>query len=120
VRFARIVFGLAGIWGVLLLGLLFINPSIAAASAATGSFAQFFYGFLAVTMAWQVAFLIIASDPVRLRPLMPAAILEKFGYVVLMLWLYAGGAIGQAEVSSVVPDAALGILFVIAHRKTTD
>jgi len=37
----------------------------------------FFYGFVGIGLAWQVAFIIIATDPVRFRPLMIPCILEK-------------------------------------------
>jgi hypothetical protein len=40
----------------------------------------FYYGFVGVGLAWQVAFLIIATNPTRFRPLMVAGMIEKFSY----------------------------------------
>ena len=69
---------------------------------------------MAVTLAWQAAFLVIATDPRRLRPLMIPAVLEKFGYCATLAVLYLRGelALGQVLVSS--PDLLLGTLFVAA------
>jgi hypothetical protein len=114
-KFARIVFRIAGIWGVLLLGALyFVDTSHVSTPAA----AQFYFGFLAVTMAWQIAFLMIASDPVRFRPLMIPAILEKFFYIVTIVVLYLGRRVGTAELLTIVPDSVLGGLFVVALVRT--
>lgn len=45
----------------------------------------FYYGFVGVGLAWQAAFLIIATDPARFRPIMIAAILEKFSYAATLI-----------------------------------
>jgi hypothetical protein len=39
-------------------------------------------------LAFQVAFIVIARDPVRLRPMMIPSVLEKFGYGATLLVLY--------------------------------
>lgn len=54
---------------------------------------HFFYGFLTVTTAWQIAFLLIGSNPVRFRPLMIPAVIEKLGYVVAVAVLHGRGLI---------------------------
>jgi hypothetical protein len=48
--------------------------------APPSAYLQFFYGFLAVTMAWQIA--ISWSSPTRFRLPMIPSIVEKLGYVV--------------------------------------
>jgi hypothetical protein len=114
-KFARVVFRIAGAWGVLLLSALyFVDTSHITAPAA----AQFYFGFLAVTMAWQIAFFVIASDPVRFRALMIPAILEKFLYIVTIIVLYLGQRVGMAELLTIVPDTVLGVLFVVAWLRT--
>jgi len=50
---------------------------------------EFYYGFAGVTLAWQVMFLVIASDPVRYRTAMLPAVLEKAGFAIAVPVLYA-------------------------------
>jgi hypothetical protein len=68
---------------------------------------------------WQIAFLLIATDPLRFRPLIAVAILEKFGYVATLSVLYALGEIRPGQFAVAVPDAILGLLFVTALVKTS-
>ena len=69
-------------------------------------------------MAWQIAFLMIGSDPVRFRPLMIPSMIEKFGFVLIAAVLYARAAISPADASAAVPDLLLGVLFVAAFART--
>ena len=52
---------------------------------------EYFYGFVGVAVAWQVAFLIMSRDPARYRPLLIAAILEKISFGGAAIALYAAG-----------------------------
>lgn len=55
-RFARIVFIVAGIWGILVLTPLFFLIDVTGRHYAPPSmYPQFFYGFLSVAIAWQIA-----------------------------------------------------------------
>lgn len=69
-------------------------------------------------MAWQIAFLVIGSDPARFRLLMIPGILEKFGYVVTVAVLHGHGRLSSADAAAAVPDALLGVLFTAAFVKT--
>ena len=70
-KFAKIVFWVAGIWGVLVLvPLFFIFDLIGQKDPPAITHPGFFYGFAAVGLAWQIAFMFIARDPIRFRPLM--------------------------------------------------
>jgi hypothetical protein len=77
-----------------------------------------YYGFAGVTLSWQIAFLIIAKDPIRLRPLIPAAVLEKALYVGALLVLYGQGRITPMQAGFAIPDGLLGVLFAISYIKT--
>ena len=68
-----------------------------------------------MTLAWQLAFWIIGSDPVRFRPLMIPAMVEKFGFVLALTVLYTQGRVGSSDVLPAVPDFMLGALFVAAY-----
>jgi hypothetical protein len=83
------------------------------------TYPQFYYGFLAVTMAWQIAFLVIGSDPLRFRPMMIPGMVEKFLFVLSMAVLFVQGRITLSDVLVTSTDLVLGILFVIAFVKTS-
>ena len=118
-RFARLVFAVAGTWGVLVLTpLYFLYDYVGAQYPPPVTHPDFYYGFAGVALAWQIAFLIIATDPVRLRPLMIAAILEKSGYVTTLSVLYAQGRLQAGQAVVAVPDFGLAVLFVLAFLKT--
>jgi hypothetical protein len=118
-RFARIVFIVAGVWGILVLMPLFFLIDVTGRQYMPPSmYPQFFYGFLSVAMAWQIAFLVIGSDPARFRLLMLPSIVEKFGWVLVLVLLYRGGRISPLDTSAAWPDLALGVLFVAAFVKT--
>jgi hypothetical protein len=115
-RFARYVFIAAGIWGIAVLTpLYFLFDVTGRAYAAPTDYPHFFYGFVSVAMAWQIAFLIIGSNPARFRPLMIPCMLEKFSYVATLAVLYAQSRISSTDASAGFPDALFGILFVVAY-----
>ena len=73
--FARWVYRIAGIYGLVVIGpLYFLEAQIGRDQPAPITHPEYFYGFAGVTLAWQVAFLIIGQDPVRYRWLMIPAI----------------------------------------------
>jgi hypothetical protein len=86
--------------------------------AAPNDYPQFFYGFIGVTVAWQVAFLVIGSNPARFRTMMIPAMLEKFGYVLTLLFLDVQSRVSPLDAQAAIPDALLGILFVVAFLRT--
>src|SRR4249919_3405209 len=80
--FARVVFTIAGIWGILIMTpLYFTFDAVGRAYPPPITHPDLYYGFIGVTLAWQIAFLVIATDPVRYRTIMLAGILEKLLYV---------------------------------------
>ena len=118
-RFAKIVFAIAGIWGILILTpLYFIFDLIGRQDPPPITHPAFYYGFVAVALAWQIAFLIIARDPVRLRPLMVAAVLEKFGYGGTFIVLYLQSRLTRGDLALGCIDLLFGVLFVAAFFKT--
>jgi hypothetical protein len=119
-KFAKIVFAGAGVWGVLVLTpLYFTFDLIGRQDPPPITHPQFYYGFSTVAMAWQLAFLVIATDPERFRPMMIAAVLEKAGYVVAVGALYLQQRLSPLQLAAAVPDALLGVLFVTAFFKTS-
>jgi hypothetical protein len=91
-KFARIVFVGAGIWGIVVLTPFYWLIDITGRRHGPPTdYPQVFYGFMSVALAWQIAFLVIGSDPARFRPLMIPSILEKLGWVLTLALLYGHG-----------------------------
>ncbi len=80
-RFARVVFTAAGALGLLVLvPLLALEDRVGRLDPPAPNRPELYYGFLGIAIAWQVGFLVLGRDPVRHRPLMPVAVLEKLGF----------------------------------------
>ena len=66
--FARRVFQVAGIYGlIVMLPQYFLEQRIGRDAPPAITHPEYFYGFIGVVVAWQLCFLAIARDPVRLR-----------------------------------------------------
>ena len=77
-----------------------------------------YYGFVGVGLAWQIAFLIIARDPARFRPIIIPAVLEKFSFGIAMTVLYLQGRVHPSDLTFAATDLLLGLLFVVAFVKS--
>jgi len=119
-RFARTVFTIAGIWGLLIMTpLYFTFDAVGRAYPPPITHPDLYYGFIGVTLTWQIAFLVIARNPVRYRTIMLAAILEKGLYVATMTTLCLQGQLPPGQAAAVIgPDGVLGLLFVASFLKT--
>jgi len=118
-KFAKIVFWIAGIWGVLVLTpLYFIFDMIGRNDPPPITHPGFYYGFASVSLAFQVVFFVIAGDPVRLRPMMIPSMLEKFGYGATLLALYLQHRLHPQDLAMGGVDALFGVLFLVAFLKT--
>jgi hypothetical protein len=116
VRFARVVFTCAGIWGLVVLTPLYFSVDLVGRFyPPTITHPDFFYGFIGVSLAWQLGFLLIGRDPEGLHAMMIPAMLEKFGYVSYPERpLRAGHACRFGQFVVAIPDFVLGMLFIFA------
>ena len=118
-RFAKIVFWIAGIWGLLVITpLYFMFDLIGRNDPPPITHPGFFYGFIGVALAWQVAFIVIATDTPRYRPLMIPSVLEKFIYGIAVAVLVLQGRMHQSDLLFGCIDLLLGVLFIAAYIKT--
>lgn len=118
-KFAKIVFRIAGIWGFLVIfPLYFTFDLIGKKDPPPITHPGFYYGFVGVALVWQFAFLIIAGDPVRFRPLMIASIFEKLVYIVPTAILVAQKRTSPGDLIFVATDSLLCIFFVLAYFRT--
>ncbi len=118
-RFARRAYTAAAIYGILALApQYFLEQQVNRDFPPAITHPEYFYGFVGLALVWQFAFLLIARDPVRYRPLMPITWLEKLSFggaaVVLMLL----GRIPTPVFALGLVDLALGALFVAAWLRT--
>jgi hypothetical protein len=118
-KFARIIFWIAAIWGVLVITpLYFMFDVIGRNDPPAITHPGFFYGFAGAALAWQVAFFVIARDPVRHRPLMIPSIFEKLSYSIAVMFLVTQRRMHATDMVFAGVDFLLGILFAIAYIKT--
>ncbi len=118
-KFAKYTFYAAGVYGLIaLLPQYFLEARQGGDYPPAITHPAYYYGFIGVAVAWQVAFLVIGSDPRRFRPLMPAAMIEKFSFVIAAAALVAADRIAPPLIAGAAIDCVLGILFAIAFFKT--
>lgn len=107
-RFIRWLFRIAAVYGaVALLPMYFMAPPGL-------SHPLFYYGFVGVAFAWQVAFWIIATDPVRYRWFIVPGVIEKAAFGYAAAYLFAKGKVPDLLALGGVIDMWLAVLFVMA------
>ena len=118
-RFAKLVFLIAGIYGLIVLAPQYFFE------ARTGhdypppiTHPEYYYGFIGLAVVWQFVFLILSRDPVRYRPLMIPAILVKACFAIPSVILLLQHRIPIPVFGFAMVDAVLGVLFLIAYVKT--
>jgi hypothetical protein len=118
-KFAKIVFRVAAIWGVLIITPLYLMfDLIGRQDPPPITHPAFFYGFVGLALAWQIAFFFIAIDPVRYRPLMIPSMFEKFSYAAAVVILVLQARTRRSDLLFAGTDLLLGVSFVIAYFKT--
>ena len=118
-KFAKLVFWIAAIWGVLIITpLYFMFDLIGRNDPPPVTHPGFFYGFVGAALAWQIVFFLIARDPLRHRPLMIPSVIEKFTYGVTVGLLVMQERMHPADMIFGGIDLLLGILFVVAYFNT--
>ena len=120
-KFAKVVFGVAGIWGLLVITpLYFLFDVIGRQDPPAITHPGFYYGFAGCALAWQIAFLLIARDPVRLRVMMVPSVVEKFAYGIAVVALVMQGRMHASDLMFGATDLVLGVLFVAAFVVTRE
>jgi hypothetical protein len=118
-KFAKVLFRIAGIWGVLVLTpLYFIFDLIGQKDPPPITHPGFYYGFVSVALTFQFVFFVIATDPVRFRPMMIPSVLEKFGYGASFVILYMQHRLTPGDLALGCVDLLFGVLFLTAFFKT--
>lgn len=117
-KFARWLFLIAGVYGLLLIPpQYFMEEQINREYPPAITHPEYFYGFVGVVTAWQLAFLVIASDPPRYRPLMLPSVVEKFSFGIAAPILFAQQRLPGIILVFAGIDMVLGLLFLLAWWK---
>jgi hypothetical protein len=118
-KFARYTFLISGIYGlIVLVPQFFLETKIGQDQPPAIMHPEFFYGFLCVGVAFQFVFLIIASDPIKYRPLMLVSLVEKFPFLVTVIILYLQSRVHWQILVGGSIDGFLGTMFIISYLKT--
>jgi hypothetical protein len=118
-KVARWIFGIAGVYGILVIApLYFMEARIGHDDPPAITHPEYFYGFVGITLAWQIVFLMIAREPARYRPIMLAAVLEKLAWGVAAIVLFQQQRVSGMTLGFGGIDLLLGALFVVAFFLT--
>jgi hypothetical protein len=113
-KLARWVFNIADVYGVISIApLYFMEQAIGQQDPPPITHPMFFYGFVGVTLVWQLLFLAIAYQPVRLRPVIPFAVIEKLSFGIGAMVLYRHGRLDHSDLYFGGIDLALAVLFTL-------
>jgi hypothetical protein len=119
-KFARITFLVAGLYGIVALTpLYFAENFVGRLFPPPVNHPEFYYGFLGVVIICHVLYLLISRSPARYRPLMLLGAAEKFVFGLPTVLLYVQGRVAPPILAAALVDIAFGVCFVIAHRATS-
>jgi hypothetical protein len=109
--FARRVFLSTGVYGILIIAPQFFL-------ATTNPQPELYYGFLGAVLSWNLAYLVVASDPKRYRPLMLLGSLGKtiFAAAATVLWIQGRSPAFLLVFAAI--DVAIVALYLESWRRT--
>src|SRR5262245_46752935 len=115
IKIARWIFWLAGLYGlVVLVPQFFLFDRIGQDQPPPITHPEYFYGFVGLAVVWQIAFLVIGHNPVRFRPLILVAVLEKLSFGIPIAILFAQERVAKGTLVFGMIDLLLAGLFVVA------
>jgi hypothetical protein len=118
-KFAKRVFLIAGIYGlIVLVPMYLLEEKTGRDFPPPITHPEYYYGFVGVAVAWQVLFIILSRDPIRYRPMMIPAILEKASFGIPVVILFLQHRISTFTLAAGLVDSLLGVLFLVAYLKT--
>jgi hypothetical protein len=116
INFARRLFLGAGIYGVgVIVPMFFVEDLIGKYDPPAITHAEFYYGFVCTALAWQIVYLMMSRDPVRLRPMIIPAIVGKAGFALWVFALFAQERLAARNVILPSTDLILAALFAWAY-----
>jgi hypothetical protein len=117
-RFAKWVFLAAGVSGILLVLPPYFLEAEMVRHQPPLNHPEYYYGFFGLTLAWQVLFLVIGSEPVRFRPAMLPAVLEKVSFAAAVPILYGLHRVPASWLAFAAMDGTWAVLFILSYLWT--
>src|SRR5262249_8324269 len=118
-RFVRLVFRVAGIYGVLLIApMYFLEDRVGSDYPPPINHAEYYYGFVACCLAWQLTYLLISFDPVRSKLVMVLGGWGKLSFFISSFVLYRQDRLAGSMMALATTDLVLVILFLVAWLRT--
>jgi len=120
VKFAKTVYFIAGIYGLIVLVPQFFTEEKTGRDFPPAiTHPEYYYGFIGVGVAWQVLFLILSKDPVRYRAMMIPSILEKVSFAIAVMILFFQHRTSSLILAAGIIDLIFGVSFILAYFKTS-
>lgn len=117
--FARRLFAIAGIYGLIVLTpLYFLEAKNNRDFPPAITHPEYYYGFIGIGLAFQLIFLIIARDPARYRAMMIPSMVEKFSFGIAVITLFVLGRVSAVILGISCVDLLFGFLFILGYAKT--
>lgn len=114
-KFAKLVFLIGGILGLLSTVPLFFNESVIAPEL---KHPEFYYGFIGINLMWQVLYIYISTNPLRFRPIMVVSFFVKILGVISVFWLIRIGRTDIWWYRIIFFDFLFAILFLLSFGLT--
>ena len=118
-RFAKIVFLVAGVYGLIVVPpMYFLEHKTGQDFPPPITHSEYYYGFVGLCVAWQLLFLVLSRNPSRYRSMMIPSIIEKAAWFIPVVILFLQQRVSGFILGTAVIDACLGVLFIIAYVMT--
>jgi len=116
---ARLVYLVAGLWGLIVIPLGYASY-LSGADPSLSSVArpEIVHGFFLITLPWQLLFLLMSRDPLRYNAVMPLTVLEKLPFAAITLALFTKGQASSVMGFFAAMDGLFGVLFAISYWLT--
>lgn len=120
-KFARYVFLIAGVYGLLVMfPLYFMEEKLNIDYPPAMTHLEYYYSFTSIVLVCQVLFLFISWNPLRFRPFMVFAVFEKLSLVPTFVILFPQGRFPAHWIPAIIIDLTLCVLFLVSYMKTKE
>ena len=110
-KLASWLFAASGLYGIAVLSPLYWLEGEIAKTTGGFNHPEYFYGFVGTALSAQIMFFIVAYDPLRFRPAIFFAVLEKLAFAIPVFLLWASERLSGPVVAFGGIDFVWAIIF---------